>query len=185
MAATKHAQQIKVDSQQYLTTALLQLLQTHDLSDIKVTTLINKAGVSRMAFYRNYQTVTDILRAYFAPQIQAVFDNIMTAQPSPAKLAAMTAYFERFSADLSLSVDRHYEYLIQQLFTENMARYYAQSPEWHQLDDVTRRYWLTFMSNGVYGIWREWLLHHQHETLADMQALLGQLQHATAAALVV
>lgn len=34
MAATKHAQQIKQDSQDYLATALLQLLATKDLADL-------------------------------------------------------------------------------------------------------------------------------------------------------
>lgn len=69
MAATQHAQQIKQDSQDYLTIALFQLLQKKELDQIKVTELIKRAGVSRMAFYRNYHSLAEILEQYFAPQI--------------------------------------------------------------------------------------------------------------------
>jgi hypothetical protein len=39
------------------------------------------------------------------------------------------------------------------------------------------------MSAGVYGIWREWLLHGQQERLADIHLLVGTMQDATSAAL--
>ncbi|MFD1430523.1 TetR/AcrR family transcriptional regulator [Lacticaseibacillus mingshuiensis] len=183
MAATKHAQQIKEDSQQYLTTALLQLLQMHDLNEIKVTDLIKRAGVSRMAFYRNYQALEDILHAYFAPQIEEIFEDVIRQVPSEEKLRDMAAFFSDFSADLALAATRNYEYIIQQIFTDNMARYYAQGSEWEDLDATKRRYWVTFMSAGVYGIWREWLLHGQEESLDDIHILIGTLQNATAGAL--
>ena len=73
MAATNHAQAIKKDSQTYLTTALLQLLRTHDLDTITVTQVVKRAGVSRMAFYRNFTTLEDLLTAYFARRLQRGF----------------------------------------------------------------------------------------------------------------
>lgn len=69
MAATKHAQLIQKDSQDYLTEALFQLLEKKSLEEIKVTELVTRAGVSRMAFYRNYQGLEDIIRQYFAPKL--------------------------------------------------------------------------------------------------------------------
>ena len=58
MAATQHAQLIKQDSRDYLTTALLQLLETHDLATITVTQVVKRAGVSRMAFSVSYTHLT-------------------------------------------------------------------------------------------------------------------------------
>ena len=51
------------------------------------------------------------------------------------------------------------------------------------LDPTAKRYWVKFMSAGVYGIWREWLMNRQGETSADIHVLVGRLQDATAAAL--
>ncbi|GGE38284.1 TetR/AcrR family transcriptional regulator [Streptococcus himalayensis] len=44
-----------------LTTALLLLLNEKDFSQISITELCQKAGVSRTAFYRNYKTKDEVL----------------------------------------------------------------------------------------------------------------------------
>ncbi|MFD0898128.1 TetR/AcrR family transcriptional regulator [Loigolactobacillus binensis] len=184
MAATQHAQQIKQDSQDYLTTALFQLLQKKELDQIKVAELIKRAGVSRMAFYRNYHSLAEILEQYFAPHIQRLFNDVIIAVPSAAKITDMTAFFDHFAAELRLAATRNYEYIIRQLFYDNMVRYYDAGTAWQGISATKRRYWVTFMSAGVYAIWREWLLNRQKETLAQMHELIGQLQNATAAAMI-
>ncbi|MGL5435463.1 MAG: TetR/AcrR family transcriptional regulator [Lachnospiraceae bacterium] len=44
-----------------ITTSLLMLMEQKEYSKITITDITNKAGVSRMAFYRNYETKDDIL----------------------------------------------------------------------------------------------------------------------------
>ena len=44
-----------------LLTSLLLLMQKKDFEDISITVLTEKAGVSRMSFYRNYQSKEEIL----------------------------------------------------------------------------------------------------------------------------
>ena len=184
MSATQHAQQIKQDSRQYLTTALFQLLKTKDLNDIKVTALVKRAGVSRMAFYRNFDTLEDVILQYFGPKIQSLFNDVILQVPEDQKLGDMTAFFQKLSAELKLAVDRRYEYLIRRLFNENMVRYYDQHPIWEQLSDDDRHYWVAFMSAGVYAIWREWLLNDQSESLSKIHVLIRKFQNATIDALV-
>ena len=181
MSATQHAQKIREDSVMYLTTALLQLLQKAPLSDIKVTQLVQRAGVSRMAFYRNFDTLEDILAAYFAPKIVRLFDDVIDQVPSAEKLADMQQFFDDLGDDLALADQRHYEHIIRQLFNANMERYYSSNEAWADMDADNKRYWIKFMSAGVYGIWKEWLLHRQDETLDDLHQLIGKLQYATAA----
>lgn len=65
MAATNHAQAIKQDSKDYLTTALLQLLEKNIYSSITVSQVVRRAGVSRMAFYRNFDSLDDVLTRLF------------------------------------------------------------------------------------------------------------------------
>lgn len=180
MAATKHAQLIQKDSQDYLTEALFQLLEKKSLEEIKVTELVTRAGVSRMAFYRNYQGLEDIIRQYFAPKLSRMFDNVIFQKSATTKLQDMQTFFDEFAAQLRLSTQRNYEYLIRDLFTENMSHYYE---NWTGLDPVKQRYWSVFMTNGVYGIWREWMLSGQREPFANLHKLIKTLQDTTELAL--
>lgn len=44
-----------------ITEALLQLMRQKPLTEISISELCNKAGVSRISFYRNYSSMDDIL----------------------------------------------------------------------------------------------------------------------------
>jgi len=47
-----------------ITDALFELLKTKELSKITVTELIQKAGVCRASFYRNFYLTEDVIRQY-------------------------------------------------------------------------------------------------------------------------
>ncbi len=48
-----------------ITDALFILLNKKHINDISITELIQKAGVSRNSFYRNFETLEDIAYKYF------------------------------------------------------------------------------------------------------------------------
>ncbi len=183
MAATQHAQQIKQDSQTYLTTALLQLLETKDLSDITVAQVVRRAGVSRMAFYRNFDTLDDILIAYFRPLIAARFNDVVNQAPQNEKLSALGEFFGALTDTLNLAVKRGFEHVIQQIFDENMMHFYETTVDWQTVSTTQKKYWIKFMTAGVYAIWREWLLSGQSESLESIHEILAKFQTATFAAL--
>ncbi|GEA98094.1 TetR/AcrR family transcriptional regulator [Levilactobacillus brevis] len=178
MAATKHAQQIKQDSQDYLATALLQLLATKDLADLTVTQVVKRAGVSRMAFYRNFNTLDDVLTAYFGPIITARFADIAKL-PTADKLQALGDFFTSFSTTLKLSADRGFEHIIRQVFNDNMRTFYATNATWRGITSTQQTYWISFMSAGVYAIWRDWLLGGQQESLTTIHDLIATFQQTT------
>lgn len=179
MAATKHAQAIKQDSQTYLTTALLQLLATKDFNTITVTQVVRRAGVSRMAFYRNFDTLEDLLTAYFAPLIHDRFEDVRTHVVADQKQRAVGEFFTEFAPTLRLAVQRGFEYIIRQAFDQEMTAFYRPALTDHELPAVTVTYWTKFMSAGVYAIWREWLLSGQTESLATIHELIATFQNAT------
>lgn len=183
MAATEHSQKIKQDSQEYLITALLQLLETKDLKDITVTQVVKRAGVSRMAFYRNFETLDDVLIAYIEPKINVSFENIINRLPQDQKLNALGTLFEEISDTLKMAVNKHYESIIQNIFNKNMTKFYDQTIDWSQFTAMQRKYWVKFMSAGVYAIWREWLISGQTEDINDIHVLLADFQISTLTAL--
>lgn len=183
MAATDHSQQIKQDSQEYLITALLQLLQTTNLNDIKVTQVVKKAGVSRMAFYRNFETLDDVLIAYFKPKIDAEFNLVINRVPQNQKMTALGEFFSEMSDTMTLAVKRNYEFIIQNIFNDNMMSFYDTALNWDNFSPIQRKYWTRFMSAGVYAIWREWLIGNQQESLNDIHTLIADFQTSTLKAL--
>ncbi|WP_334329357.1 TetR/AcrR family transcriptional regulator [Companilactobacillus sp. HBUAS59699] len=179
MAATKHAQLIKQDSKDYLTTALLQLLETKDLKDISVSQVVKRAGVSRMAFYRNFDTLDDLLTSYFEPLIEARFDEVKHKTSEEDKLNKIGKFFSDYADTLKLSTERGFEYIIKDLFDKNMLDFYDTISLPDALSSIERIYWTKFMSAGVYAIWSEWLLGGQKETLAEIHRLIGGFQDYT------
>ncbi|MFC6261859.1 TetR/AcrR family transcriptional regulator [Levilactobacillus fujinensis] len=183
MAATKHAQALKQDSQDYLATALLQLLATNDLADLTVTQVVKRAGVSRMAFYRNFTTLADVLTAHFEPILTTRFDDVLAHIPQEQKLVNLTTFFTELTPTLRLAVERGFEPVIQQIFDTNMVRFYAATMTWNGATESQQKYWTQFMTAGIYRIWREWLLTGQQESLTTIHDLIATFQTATMAAL--
>ena len=50
--------------------ALIQLLKTKSLSNITITELTERAGVSRMTYYRNYHSLDDIFSSYLKDLVE-------------------------------------------------------------------------------------------------------------------
>ena len=57
--ANEESHRVIVDS---LREAMYDLLETNEISEIRVVDLIRRAGVSRGAFYKNFYQVTDVLK---------------------------------------------------------------------------------------------------------------------------
>ena len=71
--------QAKMVTKSCLQTALIQLLDKKELSDISVSELARRAGVSRTAFYSNYQTVDDVLTELIDQELEELNNSIWEA----------------------------------------------------------------------------------------------------------
>lgn len=165
MAATKHAQEIKNDTKDFITTALLQMLAKEKLQALTVSQVCKRAGVSRMAFYRNFDGLEQILYEYYQPKIADVFDTIRLNSQDSAKFNSQFNFFNMFGDALLSSADRGFEPIIQQIFIEEIKKFYAPDCEGYRT---------TFMSAGVYAIWRKWLQEGQQKPLKEIMKFLKQ-----------
>lgn len=57
-------------------TALLQLLEKKDLAKISISELVKRAGVSRAAFYRNYDSKEEILESVFKRSVHNIMEQL-------------------------------------------------------------------------------------------------------------
>ena len=72
MAATNYSQTIKNDTKDFITTVILQLLGIQKTSEkpktlvqLTVSNVCQRAGVSRMAFYRNFDSINQVIYQYY------------------------------------------------------------------------------------------------------------------------
>ncbi len=163
MAATKHAQNIKNDTKDYITTAMLQLITNEKFTELTISKVCKRAGVSRMAFYRNFDGLKQILYEYYQPKIAEVFQVIRQSTQFSDKYNVQLEFFNAFGNDLLLSVERGYEPIIQQIFIEEIKKFYSTDRD---------EYLTTFMSAGVYAIWHKWLLEGRQKPLKEIMDFL-------------
>lgn len=62
-----------------ITEALVQLMERKPFSQITVTELARRAGVGRVSFYRNYDSMEDVLVRYLNEQADEVWVNMENA----------------------------------------------------------------------------------------------------------
>lgn len=90
-------------------TALLQLMEKKEYSKISITDITNRAGVSRMAYYRNYKSKDEILTKRLEAVLNKFYDRVLQDKENSdtsskdAKedflINFMTNFFDEFQKD--------------------------------------------------------------------------------------
>ncbi|MCL1995674.1 MAG: TetR/AcrR family transcriptional regulator [Defluviitaleaceae bacterium] len=169
MAATKNAKSVRNDTKEFITTALVELLKKDTLQDITISRLVSRAGVSRMAFYRNFETVQQVLYEYYNLKINSVFENMKNSSNKSDKLNSHLDFFNNFSEELILSHKHGYEPIINEIFTKQVESFYK---------DSDNNYHITFMAAGAYAVWKKWLLGGTKVPLEDVMQTLSVFHEA-------
>ncbi|WNS43460.1 TetR/AcrR family transcriptional regulator [Paenibacillus sp. MMS20-IR301] len=172
MAATEHAQSIKKDTREWISLALLELLQTKQLSKLTISEVVKKAGVSRMAFYRNYESLEQVLKEYYEPKFADIFNKIAHQQSHEQKVADLTNFFLALSGDFHLAFESEYKELFYQIFKSHITQFYDELIPFPDWTGPKRSYWIDFMSAGVFEIWVMWIKNGQKESLEEISALI-------------
>lgn len=152
-----------------LFTALIMLMDQKDFKDIKISEIAQKAGVSRMTYYRTYDSKEDILIQYFEDQSQEMIREIKK-QPDITELQFFTtlfSYFKQhahvmeylFKADLLREVNSR--------FIDFVTHLYEHSDE-HICDESCKNYEIRFIAGGLFMILLHWIETGMIETPEEM-----------------
>ncbi|CAI6086038.1 TetR/AcrR family transcriptional regulator [Cohnella sp. JJ-181] len=172
MAATDHAQSIKKDTKEWIALALLELLQTKRLPKLTVSEVVKKAGVSRMAFYRNYDSLEQVLKAYYEPKFAEIFDRTYFQSSHEQKITDLTNFFNALSKDFLMAIEGNYTELLYQIFKSHITQLYDEIIPFPDWTGAKRTYWIDFMSAGVFEVWVMWIKNGQKETVEEIKALI-------------
>jgi AcrR family transcriptional regulator len=179
MAATIYSQTIKSDSKQFITESLFSLMETNKFSDITISQIVKKAGVSRMAFYRNFVSTEDIIIQYFDPIIELSFSKVINTANQATKLTQLTIIFDELTFIFELVINQSLDYLIRPIFESNIQHFYDQLIDFSNISADEQTYYVTFMSSGVYALWKTWLSDRSQVTIEKLHEILFKFQTST------
>ena len=153
--------------------ALIELMKTRDYNSITITDLTKKAGVSRMAYYRNYSSKEDIINTFANEVGASIHEKLASMFPRASVYDYFYELFTQLGAynDLALTAYRGgLGELIHTQITKNMAQTFP--PE---SDAPIDRYRHVYLAGAFYNIFIEWLERGRKEPVAEMARLCSSL----------
>lgn len=139
-------------------TALLLLMEQKNYQDITITDITKKAGVSRMAYYRNYASKEDILRE----QAKETFTTLASYSDNQARPDA-SSFYKHFFMEV-----RNNQGVISNLqraglletfwdeFMDYLARIYSTYFQWQIADNGASDIFY-FFSGGLLNLIKKWV----------------------------
>ena len=149
---------------EYITDALLLLMKKKDYKDISITEICEKAGVTRMSFYRSFESKEDVLKKW----ITTITDSFLAVSGISYKNDSNREYFEK----LFTHMEQHkamclalYKAGLIYIIKEQFDRVFLELHK-DEYDD----YKSFFLAGGVYNVFLLWLINGCKESpfeLAD------------------
>lgn len=162
-------------SRECLVTALMQLLEDKPLSAISVSELTKKAGVSRMTYYRNYQSKEEIFTSYL--------DDLVYLYREDAKKRPLSEhYYDMNSLVRCFSYFRKYKDFLHSLFQSGLGFHFLEAvsgyvlEKWQKPEDGIEHYYeLQAFSGAILSIYLSWESGGNKESPIDLARILYRI----------
>ena len=172
---TKRKNQANLLARECIVKALLQLAKTKPLSSITISELTKRAGVSRMTFYRNYNSKEDVFSSY-------LIEILSTYHETDQELNVTEPYYGKHRM---INCFRHgYQYrdffdgLIQcgfgNIFLKYLTAYIIK--KWtDENSSQTECYKLAAFSGQLYNLYIYWSENHYQESPQELADIVGAI----------
>lgn len=152
--------------------ALLILMNEKDFDDISITEICNKAGVSRMAYYRNYYTKKDIILEY----LKDIGEDF---KKESHKWKEDKTYTNEHVINFLFSYFEKYIFFIKTLRKANLSgllqeylNYYLEKETTTlEMDDPYQKYHMYSYSGALYNVFMKWIDNDMKESKEEMAAI--------------
>lgn len=150
---------------QHITDAMLELLRNKPLDDISISELVEKAGVGRASFYRNFENKEGILRAHIGEIFHEWTDQYQEndGRPLSEQIRTLFEHFEQHRALYQLLSERGLIYLLK----DTMIGVMGIDPEQPALEAYARAY----VAYSFYGWVEVWFQRGMKESAEEMAEL--------------
>jgi Transcriptional regulator len=160
---------------EWIFTSLMILMEKKEFQKITITDITNKAGVSRMAFYRNYSVKEDIITDYLDKLFQMYLAELSEYTQIDVYQFAYKffAYFRKHrkliqnlnKAELSVLLLKRFDLYLNSIFEDIF----------HSSFEITNQYEIHFVAGGLYKILIEWIDNGAEESDDEMAKIVSKL----------
>lgn len=134
--------------------SLVSLMKEKEFKDISITEITKKAGVSRMAYYRNYNFKEDILNDYMTTLIEDYKSKREENKDNPYLLILNAFEFFKNNKDFVLALEKsNLSNVIQNKINDYMVIFYPKA-----ITNTEARYKLYILSGALYNTCKMWLI---------------------------
>lgn len=150
---------------EHLKNALLELLSEKTINDISISELVDKAGVGRASFYRNYNQKEDILKSH----INDLFHEWMNewqrndGAPLSEQLRILISHFEKHRDFYKLLNDRGLIYLLKDV----IIGLFGPKPEYEKVQAYATAYF-AYVLYGWIDVWFQRGMQESSDEIAEM-----------------
>lgn len=149
-----------------ITTALVQMMETRNLEEISVTELVERAGVSRNSFYRNFQGKRDILAQHLTLLIQEWGREFEARGDINAFAETLLCHYDKYKD--------FYLLLYRQGLSDMIYETIRGACRVTEAESGGERYRRSMFAGLVFGWLDEWLRRGMAESAEEMARLLKE-----------
>ena len=153
----------------YIITALLQLMQKKAFDRISITELCRKAGVSRMSFYRNFESKEAVLKKWCA----RITDRFVAESGITYRNNTMKEYFNTLFTHVLKYRER--SFILQKngllwIVKDDIDRVFFETYR-----DVYDEYKMHFITGGIFNAYVLWIENGLRETPEELSLKLSEI----------
>ena len=150
----KYNQESNQITRESLEISLMQLLEKKELKKITISELVERAGVSRDAFYRNYSSQEQILEEIFKNTVQGITDKLEEFNFKTEMYQIWLFLFKEAKKEarvISLAIDYNFEKLLTQAVFDFLEKRNRNAKK------TTNSYMNSFWSSAVVSVLSKWI----------------------------
>ncbi len=157
-----------------MVTALMQLMEEKPFSNISITEITNRAGVSRMAYYRNYKSKEDIFRTYLKDILDVYYQESLADHQNGH-------YYDIVHLEHCFkSMECHKDFInslfkggLGNILLEGFGRYMAET--WYKGNDIREYYELESFAGALYNVFIAWAGRGKKESSRQMAGIMHSI----------
>lgn len=142
--------------------ALSKLLEHHEYNTIKISEIIEKAGISRATFYRNFDNKDDIVIKKVRMMFQAFHDDLLHAFDDPVstdEIYLIQAFFKKIDDEekvIDTVIKTNLEYTMVEGIVDIIEYYKERFYQLLKTNKTTEDYIIDIMASSTWTLLSRW-----------------------------
>lgn len=153
-------------------TALLRLMETEPYESISITDITNLAGVSRMAYYRNYKSKEEILLSHLEEAEEMLIEEIGEGGAGSLReiILYIFKYIQENAAVIQAIYDAGLNHLLSKMLSQRILHYFPVASKTKE-----GRYAVPFYAGAILSVFHLWFDNGMKESSEEMADIIAAL----------